>query len=102
MIAGISVHALSIASPWKMVKAIKQQADEYLHLLVYGELVKRRRWNTQNCSQIIFTSSLNAVYFTNSGAEAVEGAMKLAKRVQQAEPRSLLSTRVIMALHKVR
>ena len=44
-------------------------------------LLKHPRCNMPNCSPIIYLHSLNSVYFTNSGAEAVEGAMKLAKRV---------------------
>jgi len=62
------------------VQAIKEQADQYLHLLVYGELIQspQVRYAALLASQL--PASLNSVYFTNSGAEATEGAMKLAKR----------------------
>lgn len=79
LIAGISVCNIGHRHP-KVVDAIKQQADQYLHLLVYGELVETPE--VQYAQYLIqhLPSSLNSVYFTNSGAEAVEGAMKLAKR----------------------
>ncbi len=79
LIAGISVCNIGHRHP-KVVKAIKQQADEYLHLLVYGELVETPQVEYAKLLTDHLHNSLNAVYFTNSGAEAVEGAMKLAKR----------------------
>lgn len=79
LIAGISVCNIGHRHP-KVVKAIKKQADEYLHLLVYGELVETPQVEFAKLLTDHLHNSLNSVYFTNSGAEAVEGAMKLAKR----------------------
>jgi acetylornithine/succinyldiaminopimelate/putrescine aminotransferase len=63
-----------------VVKAIKKQADRYLHLLVYGELVETPQVQYAKLLTGHLPASLNSVYFTNSGTEATEGAMKLAKR----------------------
>ena len=79
LIAGISVCNVGHRHP-KVVEAIKQQADQYLHLLVYGELVETPQVTYAQYLTQHLPASLNSVYFTNSGAEAVEGAMKLAKR----------------------
>ena len=79
LIAGISVCNIGHRHP-KVVEAIKQQADQYLHLLVYGELVETPEVQYAKFLTEHLPASLNSVYFTNSGAEAVEGAMKLAKR----------------------
>lgn len=80
LIAGISVCNVGHRHP-KVVKAIKKQADEYLHLLVYGEMVESPQVQYAHLLANHLPSSLNCVYFTNSGAEATEGAMKLAKRI---------------------
>ena len=79
LIAGISVCNIGHRHP-AVTEAIKKQVDQYLHLLVYGEFIETPQvayahYITQN-----LPGSLNSVYFTNSGAEATEGAMKLAKR----------------------
>lgn len=79
LIAGISVCNVGHRHP-AVVSAIKQQVDQYLHLLVYGELVETPQVAYAQFLASHLPDSLNAVYFTNSGAEAVEGAMKLAKR----------------------
>ena len=80
LIAGISVCNVGHRHP-KVVKAIKKQLNDYMHLLVYGEMIETpqvqyAKWLTDH-----LPVTLNSVYFTNSGAEATEGAMKLAKRV---------------------
>lgn len=80
LIAGISVCNVGHRHP-KVIKAIKKQADQYLHLLVYGELVESPQVQYAKLLTEHLPASLNSVYFTNSGAEAVEGAMKLAKRI---------------------
>ena len=64
----------------KVVQAIKDQADKYLHLTVYGEFIQSPQVKFANKLSSILPDSLNSVYFVNSGAEATEGAMKLAKR----------------------
>lgn len=80
LIAGISVCNVGHCHP-KVVKAIKEQADQYLHLLVYGEFVETPQVQYARLLTDNLPPTLNCVYFTNSGAEATEGAMKLAKRV---------------------
>ncbi len=80
LIAGISVCNVGHCHP-KVVKAIRRQAGEYLHLIVYGEFVETPQVEYAKLLSKLLPASLNSVYFTNSGAEAVEGAMKLAKRV---------------------
>lgn len=80
LIAGISVCNVGHRHP-KVVKAIKRQADEYLHLLVYGELVESPQVQYASLLAKHLPSPLDCIYFTNSGAEATEGAMKLAKRI---------------------
>lgn len=79
LIAGISVCNVGHRHP-KVVEAIKHQADQYLHIMVYGELVENPQvaYAQKLTSQL--PSSLNAVFYTASGSEATEGAMKLAKR----------------------
>jgi acetylornithine/succinyldiaminopimelate/putrescine aminotransferase len=64
-----------------VVQAVKDQADRYLHLLVYGELIQTPQVEYATLLAAHLPPSLDSVYFTNSGAEATEGAMKLAKRV---------------------
>lgn len=80
LIAGISVCNVGHCHP-KVVKAIRRQSEEYLHLLVYGEFVETPQVRYAKLLTDHLPDSLNCVYFTNSGAEATEGAMKLAKRV---------------------
>jgi len=80
LIAGISVCNVGHRHP-EVVKAIKAQVDQYMHLLVYGEFVQSPQVQYAKLLTEHLPSSLNTVYFTNSGSEATEGAMKLAKRV---------------------
>ena len=80
LIAGISVCNVGHAHP-KVVKAIKEQAADYLHILVYGEMIESPQVQYAQLLTKHLPKSLNCVYFTNSGAEATEGAMKLAKRI---------------------
>jgi acetylornithine/N-succinyldiaminopimelate aminotransferase len=80
LIGGISVCNTGHRHP-KVVEAIKTQADKFLHLLVYGEFVQSPQVQYAKTLSDHLPVSLDSIYFTNSGAEAVEGAMKLAKRV---------------------
>ena len=80
LIAGISVCNIGHRHP-RVVDAIKKQADQYLHVLVYGEMVESPQVKYAELITKHLPASLDAVYFTNSGTEATEGAMKLAKRV---------------------
>lgn len=79
LIAGISVCNVGHCHP-KVVKAIQEQAQTYMHLLVYGEFVQSPQVAYATYLTQHLPASLNSVYFTNSGSEATEGAMKLAKR----------------------
>ena len=79
LISGIGVSNLGHSHP-KVIEAIKQQADKYMHLMVYGEYVQTPQVRFAEKLISIFPPNLQSVYFTNSGAEAVEGALKLAKR----------------------
>ncbi|MCK7558935.1 aspartate aminotransferase family protein [Chitinophaga sedimenti] len=63
-----------------MVTAIQEQAASYMHLLVYGEFVQSPQVAYAKLLSDHLPEALNCVYFTNSGSEATEGAMKLAKR----------------------
>jgi acetylornithine/N-succinyldiaminopimelate aminotransferase len=78
-IGGISVCNMGHCHP-KVVEAIKKQADAYLHVLVYGELIQSPQVQFAKLLTEYLPGSLDCVYFTNSGSEATEGAMKLAKR----------------------
>ena len=80
LIGGIAVANIGHRHP-KVVEAIHKQLEAYLHIMVYGELVQSPQVQYAKLLIDHLPASLNAVYFTNSGAEAVEGAMKLAKRV---------------------
>lgn len=80
LIGGISVCNTGHRHP-RVVQAIKDQADRYLHLLVYGELIQSPQVEYAALLAAHLPPSLDSIYFTNSGAEATEGAMKLAKRI---------------------
>jgi acetylornithine/succinyldiaminopimelate/putrescine aminotransferase len=80
LIGGISVANTGHRHP-NVLQAIQQQLDAYLHIMVYGELVQSPQVQYAKLLTDNLPATLNSVYFTNSGTEAVEGAMKLAKRV---------------------
>jgi acetylornithine/succinyldiaminopimelate/putrescine aminotransferase len=80
LIGGISVCNTGHRHP-KVLQAIRDQLDRYLHLMVYGELIQTPQVQYATLLASRLPRTLNTVYFTNSGAEATEGAMKLAKRV---------------------
>lgn len=80
LISGISVCNVGHRNP-QVISAIKDQLDKYMHIMVYGELVESPQVLYAEKIASILPSSLNCIYFTNSGAEATEGAMKLAKRL---------------------
>lgn len=79
LIGGISVCNVGHRHP-KVIEAIKKQADEYLHIMVYGELLQSPQVQYAKMLADHLPASLNSVFFTASGSEATEGAMKLAKR----------------------
>lgn len=80
LISGFSVANIGHSHP-NVVKAVQQQAAEYMHLIVYGEFIEQPQVQYARLLTGHLPASLNTVYFTNSGAEATEGAMKLAKRI---------------------
>jgi len=79
LISGISVSNVGHRHP-KVVKAIKEQLDKYMHLMVYGEYIQSPQVLLAQKLVENLPSSLNNVYLVNSGSEAIEGALKLAKR----------------------
>ncbi len=80
LIGGISVANVGHRHP-AVIEAIQKQLDAYLHIMVYGEFIESPQVQYAKLLTEHLPVTLNSVYFTNSGAEAVEGAMKLAKRV---------------------
>jgi len=79
LISGIGVSNLGHGNPY-VINAIKQQLDKYMHLMVYGEYVQTPQVRFAEKLVSLLPENLQSVYFTNSGTEAVEGALKLAKR----------------------
>ena len=79
LIGGISVANVGHRHP-KVIEAIQRQLEAYLHIMVYGEFIETPQVQYAKLLTEHLPDSLNSVYFTNSGAEAAEGAMKLAKR----------------------
>jgi len=80
LVSGVSVSNTGHGHP-KVVEAVKKQVDKYMHLMVYGEFIEEPQ--VQFARKLIehLPENLESVYFVNSGSEAIEGAMKLAKRV---------------------
>jgi len=79
LISGIGVSNVGHRHP-KVLEAIHQQLDKYLHLMVYGEYVQSPQTLLAKALCDTLPDHLDNVYLVNSGSEAVEGAMKLAKR----------------------
>lgn len=79
LVSGFAVSNTGHCHP-EIVEAIKNQVDLYLHLSVYGEFVQSPQVKLAEKITSLLPETLNSVYFTNSGTEATEGAVKLAKR----------------------
>ncbi len=79
LIAGVSVSNVGHSNP-AVVEAVCRQAREYMHVMVYGETVERPQVRYAARLAELLPAPLDAVYFVNSGAEAVETALKLARR----------------------
>ena len=79
LISGISVSNLGHRHP-AVTKAILDQLDQYTHLMVYGEFIQSPQVELAKALSDTLPEELNSCYFVNSGSEAVEGAIKLAKR----------------------
>lgn len=80
LISGFSVANIGHSHP-DVIKAVQEQAAAYMHLIVYGEFIEGPQVDYASLLAKHLPETLQSVYFTNSGAEATEGAMKLAKRV---------------------
>ena len=78
-VAGVSACTLGHSNPI-IIDAVKKQLDKYSHVMVYGEYVQSPQYKLAKLLADKLPESLSTTYFTNSGAEAIEGAMKLAKR----------------------
>lgn len=80
LVAGVSACSLGHRHP-KVVRAIKKQLRKYLHVMVYGEFVQKEPVLLAKLLAEHLPEPLDTTYLTNSGTEAIEGALKLAKRV---------------------
>ena len=78
-VAGVSSNTLGHSNPI-ITNAVKQQLDKYTHVMVYGEYVQSPQYKLAKLLADNLPKNLNTTYFTNSGTEAIEGAMKLVKR----------------------
>ena len=79
LIAGVSVSNTGHNNP-AVISAVKDQADTHLHLMVYGEFIQKPQVRLAEMLCRFLPGNLNSVFFTNSGSEAVEGAIKLSRR----------------------
>jgi acetylornithine/succinyldiaminopimelate/putrescine aminotransferase len=79
LVSGISVSNIGHRHP-VVIQAIKEQIDKYLYLNVYGEFVQEPQLKLAEKLASLLPEGLSSVYLVNSGSEAIEGAMKLAKR----------------------
>lgn len=79
LVAGVSVSNAGHCNP-AVVRAVQEQAARYMHVMVYGELVESPQVEYAARLAALLPGVAESVYFVNSGAEAVEGALKLAKR----------------------
>lgn len=78
-VAGVSACTLGHSHP-KIVQAIKVQAEKYLHVMVYGEYAQQPAVELTKLLAENLPDGLNKTYLVNSGTEAIEGALKLARR----------------------
>ncbi|MDY0282274.1 MAG: aspartate aminotransferase family protein, partial [Salinivirgaceae bacterium] len=79
LIAGVSVSNVGHRH-LSVIKAIQNQLDKYLHLMVYGEYIQTPQVQLAKKLATVLPGNIDSIYFVNSGSEAIEGAMKLAKR----------------------
>src|SRR5579864_3591219 len=79
LIAGIGVSALGHGNP-AVLAAVNRQAQRHLHVMVYGEYVIEAQAKFAGMIAGLLPDGLDKVYFTNSGAEAIEGALKTARK----------------------
>lgn len=79
LVSGVSVSNLGHQNP-EIIKAVQDQAGRYMHLMVYGDLIQSPQVELAEMIAGLLPSPLRSIYFVNSGSEAIEGALKLAKR----------------------
>ncbi|MGD9993493.1 MAG: aspartate aminotransferase family protein [Salinivirgaceae bacterium] len=79
LVSGVSVSNVGHCHP-KVVDAVKAQAEKYMHLMVYGEFIQQPQVNFAKAIIDLLPESFQSIYFVSSGSEAIEGALKLAKR----------------------
>ncbi|WP_420319856.1 aspartate aminotransferase family protein [Flagellimonas sp.] len=78
-VAGVSACSLGHCHP-KVVNAVKEQAEKYMHVMVYGEYVQQPAVTYAKLLASFLSKNLECTYLVNSGTEAIEGAIKLARR----------------------
>jgi acetylornithine/succinyldiaminopimelate/putrescine aminotransferase len=78
-VAGVSACTIGHSNPI-IINAVKEQLDKYTHVMVYGEFLQSPQYKLAKLLADNLPENLSTTYFVNSGAEAIEGAMKLAKR----------------------
>jgi len=79
MVSGVAVSNLGHQHP-DIIRAVKDQADRYMHLMVYGEFIQSPQVRLAEALAGVLPAQLHSIFFVTSGSEALEGAMKLAKR----------------------
>ena len=79
LVSGVSVCNMGHSHP-EILAAVHQQVDSYMHLHVYGEIIQKPQVELAGLLSRNLPASLNCTYFVNSGSEAIEGALKLARR----------------------
>ena len=79
LVAGVSACTLGHCHS-RVVKAVQDQAADYMHVMVYGEFIQKPQLDLATKLASLLPDSLNSTYFVNSGVEAIEASMKLAKR----------------------
>jgi acetylornithine/succinyldiaminopimelate/putrescine aminotransferase len=79
LVSGVSVNNIGHCNP-KVKEAIRTQINKYMHLMVYGEYIQNPQVKLAEKLSSVLPESLSSTYFVNSGSEAIEGALKLAKR----------------------
>ena len=80
LVSGVSVSNLGHGHP-RIIEAVKNQADQYMHLMVYGKYIQSPQVKLATRLAENLPEQLQSVFFVNSGSEAIEGALKLARRV---------------------
>ena len=79
-VSGVSACTLGHSHPY-ILDAINSQLNKYTHVMVYGEYIQKPQYELAHLLANNLPNNLDTTYFTNSGTEAIEGAMKLAKRI---------------------